>query len=255
MKKKQRKKENKNILVLKGTNDEEKATDRKEEIARALNEVQIADSRFTNNGNIVMNFENESTMNEAAAKLQYVANMSTRSVKKLRPKVMICNVHGEENEGEIIQTLINRNEYLKEIEGIESKIDMIFKKTAAGGTSHYILRYDPLVRELFHKHNDRVKLQWGVYALRDRYHALACYFCQRHGHTDARCEERINKGEPHCFKCAGNHKSKECNGGENKCINCVRRNKSDVNHRATDTCCPILESEICRIRDLTDHGF
>ncbi len=250
-----KRKEKKNILILKSTNDEIKATDKKEEVARALTDIQINDSRFTAKGNMVLNFENETMMKNAAEKIEKVDNMTTKTVKKLKPKVMICNVHEEESESEIIKTIISRNEYLQTIDNVENKIDLVFTKQAAGKTTHYILKCEPAVREMFHRNNDRVKLKWGVYALRDRYHALACFYCQRHGHTEAECNDRTLKGEPHCSKCAGKHKSNECPGGENKCINCMRREKTDVNHRATDHCCPILTSVLCRIRDLTDHGF
>ena len=40
-----------------------------------------------------------------------------------------------------------------------------------------------------------------------------------------------------------------------KCINCVRAGKRDVNHSANEMCCPILNTEIAKIRDRTDHGY
>ncbi len=79
---------------------------------------------------------------------------------------------------------------------------------------------------------------------------------QRHGHTKAICNEKFFNKEGHIvLGCVEKHKSSECTGGENKCINCERRRKSDVIPRATGQCCPFLESEVCWIRDLMDHGY
>lgn len=105
-------------------------------------------SRFTNEGNIVMNFDNENIRAEAAQKLESVEQISTKSVGKMKLMIMICNVHREETKGKKKETILDHNEFLHTIEGVENKIELIFSKPAAGGTMHYILRCDPTVREL-----------------------------------------------------------------------------------------------------------
>ena len=40
-----------------------------------------------------------------------------------------------------------------------------------------------------------------------------------------------------------------------KCINCVRVDIANVNHSASEMCCPALKGEIAKIRNKTDHGF
>ena len=204
---------------------------------------------------IVMNFANESLRNEAAQKLENVEKLTTKSVQKIKPKIMLCNVHKEETKEGIIDTIIARNDYLQAVPDIKSKIENIFCKPAAGGTVHYIMKCDPMIRQLLHQHQDRIKLEWGVYQVRDRYHALICYHCQRYGHTEANCNAKKNGEHPVCFKCAGNHKSKDCTSTEKKCINCVRFKKQNTDHSANNSCCIVLESEIDRIRNITDHGY
>ena len=256
-----RKKKNadkKNLLIVKSTDMNKKAsdTDIKEEVSHALNELQIKDSKFTTGGNIVMNFENEKTRDEAALRLVNVEQVNTSKVKKLMPKIMICNVNKEETPSKIIETVIERNDYLSTIQDVKNKIQMIYNKPAAGSTVHYILKCDPMVRELIHKNQDKVKLQWGSYFVRDRYRALICYHCQRYGHLESNCNAKVNGDHPSCFKCAGDHKSKDCSSTVHKCINCTRYKKPDVNHMATDhKSCPILKSETDRIRNITDHGY
>ena len=248
-----KKKEKKNLLVVKATDASGKATDKKEEVSKALTGIQIKDSRFTPSGTIVMNFENETTMNEAAKKLESVPDMTTMNVKKLKPKIMICNVREEEIEDDILKTMIDRNDYLKNVDNIHEKIHFIMKKQAAGGTFHYIYKCEPDVRGMINKNKDKVKLQWGIYNIRDRYHPLVCYHCQRYGHIADNCKDK--EEDPCCFKCAGNHKSKTCTTDQRKCINCERRKKSDTKHSATDYSCPVRSEEVDKIINLTDHGF
>ena len=183
---KKKKKTKKNLLVVRGT-DESPASDVKNELSQALEGIQISDTRFTSDGKIVMNFEDETVRNEAAQKITNVERLSVKTPNKLKPKLTLCNVHKEEAEEQIKDIIIERNEYLQSIPEIQSKIEILFSKQAAGGTIHYILRCDPMVREAIHQHNDIIKLEWGVYQVRDRYHAIICYHCQRYGHIEANC--------------------------------------------------------------------
>lgn len=244
----------KHLLVVRPSEESKTVSDIKDDVSQALSDVQIAESRFTSKGNIVMNFEKETVRDEAAKKLENVQHVKAKVVKKLNPKIMICNVNKEDLEEQFIETLICKNEYLKSIEDVEKKIVKLFDKPASGGTRHVILKCEPEVRQVIHNHYDKVKLVWGFYTVRDRYHALMCYHCQRFGHQSAQCTSKINGESPYCFKCAGPHNSKDCTETDAKCINCVRYKKSDLNHSANNPNCPVLLSEQERIRNITDHG-
>lgn len=84
-----------------------------------------------------------------------MTDVNTTSVKKIQSKVMIYNVAKEESEKELIKTLIEWNDYLQEIGGIEGRFTTLFNRKAAGGTFHYILKCDPTVRD---KHNVKVNI-------------------------------------------------------------------------------------------------
>lgn len=51
----------KSHLVVETYTQEKKATDMKDEVSQVLNVIQITDSRSTNRGNVVMDFEIENT--------------------------------------------------------------------------------------------------------------------------------------------------------------------------------------------------
>ncbi len=123
-------------------------------------------------------------------------------------------------------------------------------------TVHYIIRCDPDVRASIHRHGDMLRLEWGRYKVRDRYHALVCFHCQRFGHTKTNCSYKEDGENPKCPKCAGEHEMKECKADFKKCINCVRVNRSgEIDHTVNDHCCPIMVSELLRVKENTDHGY
>ena len=169
---------------------------------------------------------------------------------------MICNVYGEEDQEDVIKrNLIERNRYLKDVENIEEKIKFIFKKPAKGSTQHFVFKCEPEIRALINKHGDCINLNWGRYFVRDRYHVQTCYHCQRLGHITTECPSKQKREDPVCYKCSGNHMSKDCTNTDKKCINCIRHKKPDTSHSANESCCPVYMAEIDRARASTDHGY
>lgn len=55
-------------------------------------------------------------------------------MKKILPKIMLCNVSKEEDKEELLTKLIEKNECLQTIEGVKEKMKLLFEKPAAGGT-------------------------------------------------------------------------------------------------------------------------
>lgn len=250
---KRKKRENKNLLVIRANSASEKAVDKKKEVSKALSGVQIVETKFTKSGNIIANFKNEQQRNEARDRLKQVNSLKTMNVKKLLPKIMICNVNKDEEKETLIETLIERNEFLQSCDGVKDKISLVISKKAAGGTVHHIVKCEPEVRGMIYKHGDKLKLEWGVYNVRDRYHALLCYHCLRFGHMKSNCPSK--DGPPTCYVCASQHEVKHCTNSSQRCSNCVKANKQDIDHGVTDYSCPIFNAELQRIRASTDHGF
>lgn len=242
----------KNLLILKA-NGTDTAADLKSEVENALSGIQISDSKFTTKGNIVMNFESKERRNEAQHKLQAVKNATVFSAKQMDPKIMICNVAEQENEGSIVNLLIERNN-LEVIDDIEDKLKIVLKKPAAGGTVHYIIKCTPEVRAHVRKMGDKVKLKWGVYRVLDRYHPFMCYHCLKFGHKSENCQSKAKGQGPHCYKCAGNHEGRTCLSEVRKCFNCAEVKRQD-NHSVSGLSCPIFAAEVNRIRLSTDHGL
>ena len=243
----------KHLLVVKSTDKAQKATERKDDISGVLDGLQVVDARFQPTGKVILNFKTEEQRNRAAEKVGDLNNLAATKKKKLLPKIMICNVNTLEDKDTLVEEIIERNNYLEAIEDIEDKISLVFDKDAAGGTKHYILKCHPEVRGLIYKKGDQINLKWGVYKVRNRYFATMCYHCLKYGHVLGKCPDK--EKDPCCRKCAGAHSVGSCSSTEKKCINCVRASKSDQNHSANETCCPMLNAEIANIQSNTDHGY
>ena len=246
------KQQQKKLLIIK-SNDDENVTNKKDEVGRALDDVQILDSKFTKAGKIVINFETDEARKLAEDKLQELGNISVIHGKKLQPKLMLCNVGEEEKRETLIEHLIERNDFLSTITEIKDKMKVIFEKPAAGGTTHYIIKCDPEVRGLIHSKGDKLCLKWGRHSVYDRYHALMCFYCLKFGHKKDKCSAKTKNEHPKCFKCAEAHDGHSCRSTERKCANC-RAVKRHDDHSVSSVTCPIFAAELTRIRDNTDHG-
>lgn len=215
----------KNLLIVKSTDTEQRASNKKDEISRVLEGIQIADAKFQKSGNVVLNFDSEQERDVAAAKVEEIDDLSVVKKKKMLPKIIICNVNAMEDREKLVGTLIERNDYLQQLDDIRNKIDLVFERKAAGGTKHYILKCSPDVRGLIHKcGRDKVKLSWGSYTVRTRYFATMCYHCSKFGHITSKCPDR--EQAPCCSKCAGEHNLKNCTSTTKKCGNCKRAGKN-----------------------------
>lgn len=112
-------------------------TDIKMEISQALSK-KITDSRFTNKGNVVVNSETEALRGKAVVKLRKnVDQVKTKSVKKLRPKIIICNVSYDER-GFDATHFDSENDNLRSIVDNGNKVEF-FCKPKAGKMKNIIL--------------------------------------------------------------------------------------------------------------------
>ena len=238
----------KNLLVIKSQEPTIKINEKKKEIAEVLKNIPIVDTRFFQTGNLVVNFPDEECRDSAATLIQdNVGGAVTKKIKKLQPKIMICNVHGEEED--VMDAVIEKNVFLQSIADVSQKITHVFKKPAANQTTHYVIKCDLEVRRAIHDHGDKILLRWGRYQIRDRYHVFTCFHCQRHGHTSKNCN--FKEDDDVC----GNHKTSDCSSNMQKYINRVRQKRGKVNHRINARCCKAFTAKLTKLASITDHGF
>ena len=88
-----------NLLVIKPHQPTTKISEKKKKVVELLKDIPIVDIRFSQTGNLMVNFPDEQCRDNAATLIQdNMGDVVTKKVKKLQPKIMICNVHGEEDD-------------------------------------------------------------------------------------------------------------------------------------------------------------
>ena len=93
--------------------------------------------------------------------------------------------------------------------------------------------------------------------MRDRYHVLTCYHCQRYGHKAQDCKEKDKEAK--CAICAGNHATRDCQHGDDStkhsCINCIRQKRPETGHKVNARCCMSMEAQVKELAFKTDNGY
>ena len=206
----------------------------------------------------VMKFENNENLQGAIAKLDEIKEWYEPLVKtKIQPKIRVCNVSIEEDKGEAIKTICDKNRWLGTVIEKDDDFKMIaeYKDVRNNNTKHYIIRCTPRIRHEIHKKGDAIFTENSKCNVVDTYHIWQCYKCQGFGHKQSsngkECEH-----EQVCSKCAGKHRTDAC-PSENEvcCVNCQKAGKSDTRHRSSSKNCPKYKEEIERVRKNTDHGY
>ncbi len=64
---------------------------------------------------------------------------------------------------------------------------------------------------------------------------LQCFNCQQYGHVALNC---LQKGNPVCLKCSGDHKVDECDSEEIRCANC------GDNHKSSSSDCNVFKLKL-----------
>ncbi len=168
---------------------------------------------------------------------------------------MLCNVSKDDDEeddrGVIRETIIAKNTWMAEKMDKDEDFKMVAKIKARNDTYHWVFKCTPKLRKAIFEHEDYLYTSFSKHKVRDRYHVIQCYKCQKYGHMSDKCQEV----EQICPKCAGGHRLSECEVGTKRCSNCKGRENVDSNHWANSNSCHSLLDELKRIKYRTDHGF
>ncbi len=243
-------------LVVKSTNNETKATDNKKSIVKSLKNIPVEKVKSVNGGHLLIKLRNKESMEEARAELDKLELEVAAEVKgKLQPKIMLCNVSKDDDEeddrGVIRETIIGKNKWMAENMDKDEDFKMVAKIKARNDTCHWVFKCTPKLRKAIFEHDDYLYTCFSKHKVRDRYHVIQCYKCQKYGHMSDKCRE----AEQICPKCAGGHRLAECEEETKRCSNCVGRENVDSNHWANSNSCHSLLDELKRIKYRTDHGF
>ena len=193
---------------------------------------------------------------EEILKTEYDTSTTTVTTKKLNPKVTISDIAGElKTAEEVYEELLKKNVEIREqVETHQEELKVIFLHAES---RYAVVQMSKKIRDIIRAKNDRVNLDFQIHVVKDRFHVIQCYRCQRFGHkADSPLCPKKDTDEAVCSFCSGNHRYRDCQLRRDQktdskcCSNCkTSRSKVDqlnaTSHTAGSFQCPfyILEKE------------
>ena len=233
------------------------------------------------NNSIAIGFPDSEAREDATHMIDEVAShgYTLREAKKMLPKLTIENVHKDDafrgltadNEDQLRDkfrsqlkpSILSKNEGIRKLVEAGHTLEIVYMSrfTESERYFSFALKVSPAVRSCIMNDQGRA-LYFGntCHPVSDRVHVVSCYHCQGVGHTSAKCPTKDE--DPTCFRCSGNHLSKECRNKSKNEAKCCSRCKDSKNpseraqhksHNAASMECPVIRREIQRLMMNTEY--
>lgn len=205
---------------------------------------------------LVINCLNEESVDKAhkllKAKLSDICEINQEPV--VNPKLKVVGIDNfEEMDDSNIEDDIN----LRNFSNFKRKCVILNSyKNSKTNLLTVILETPAEIYQSVKENNNRLFVGYQKCRVYDYVNIKPCHNCGRFGHKDSKCKNNIV-----CLKCAGKHKTSECQVNNLKCTNCDFRNtkyntKLKTDHIATDSHkCEILQNKIKKYIDGTDYNI
>ena len=264
----------KHVVVIESQDDDagfsknQWSNDVRKNLIDKLKQIPIEKSVHTKKGKGCIFVNDQDTMMKVSDALKDSYNVATSTKKKqtIQPKMKLFDLDtdiynadsGDDLRNDILQKNVEINQLITSSDS--SELNVLFIDI---NHNFAILKMTADVREIIMKKGFRIYLDLQSLRLRDHYHLLQCYTCQKFGHkyNSPHCSnDRV------CLYCAKDHPSKECSvkllKGQHACHNCLISSTykgKDTCHTTTDLRCPfvIKETELLMKKTLgtTENDF
>ena len=231
------------------------------DVRKLLHKSQVTGSRKSRNGNIVLSFPSNESMESAQQILSKGKLASNEKIKlhmhdKVLPKITVRNV--ELPDEEIIPSILNKNPKIRFFVDKGYKFELLFvqklnftrhnnDESRHHEVRNAIIKLDPIIRNFIKENSYKVFVGLQNCTVFDRIHYKTCRNCQKIGnHNTNDCPTKNN---PICRFCAQNHESLQCayknDPTKQQCSNCLKsanakfRAESNT-HTANSKSCPLV---------------
>lgn len=215
------------VIVVKPKNSSQESSRTKrvieEKIDPSVLGVGISRVKYVREGGIAIKCNGQQSSRNVCEKLQQQigGEYEVQVPKRKNPKIKILNVDKKmlDDQEDLIEKIIIQNciktpdehRIIKIVGGYENRAG----KTCA------VLEVDPTTYGYIKK-KEILYIGWRAYRYIEHINVVQCYRCWKFGHMAKECKSE--KGV--CPKCAGDHKSDECQAVRKVCVNC--RHASEV---------------------------
>lgn len=232
-------------VIIKPKDDRQNCSETFDEIKNNVDYRQINACGIRNirGGGIVISCDTPSTTLQLKSivdsKLKDKYDVKLPEIK--RPRLRIKFIYKEIPEAELVEVLKTQNDILKD------KTIVIIKilKPKDTNKKHYDVVFETdcetsesLLRMRF------INLGWKRCEIVKHTHITRCFKCNGFSHISTNCTGRLS-----CGRCAGSHKTSECNSTRYECVNCKLvcskySLKLDYNHHAWSSDCITLQRKL-----------
>ena len=210
-----------------------------EEIISTLKHVPTVTARNTQQKAMKLVFPSEPTKDQAIEALEANNQIAdTHQIiceKKLKPKICITFIPEQIEDSEIVQSIQDKNENIKNVMNEETDMKLLFTKPSTPGYKTAVITVTPRIRKIIENNDNRVYLHMSRCRAYDHYWVIRCGKCTKYGHKTTNCHAT----EPVCGHCAQTHLSNTCtNKHLLKCHHCLTNKREVTDHSSFSTQCP-----------------
>ena len=222
-------------------------------LQKTLSNSQVSGSRKSRNGNIVLSFPSNQSLQNAQSTLSKNDKIKLHTHEKTLPKMTIRNVDLPDDE--IKNSILMKNPKVRSLVETGHFFDVLFvqkislknNNSSTSESRNAIIKVDPAIRNIIKENKFKIFVGFRNCTVFDRIHFKTCYNCQKIGsHTSAECSSNT----PICRYCSQSHRSESCvhknDQNMHKCNNClisdndVYKSKAKT-HIANAKQCPLVE--------------
>lgn len=243
-------------IIIKRTEEDETIDNLNQIVSHYLIKDKTIQTKkiVTKSDEIIINCLNEESVGKAhkilKSKLADLCDVSKEQVEN--PKVKVVGINNFENmDDKSIENDINERNF----SNLKKKCSVLNSyKNSETKLQTVILDMPAEIYQHIRENKNRLFVGYQNCKVFDYCSIKPCFNCGRFGHNSNKC-----KNSSICLKCAGDHKTFECQVTKMRCTNCDFSNSRyktnfDIEHMATDSQeCEILQSKIRKYIDFTDY--
>lgn len=153
-----------------------------------------------------------------------------KGVNSYLPKMIVTGLSDYESEGHFLKLLYKQNESIVN----NGKIKVLKAYPQKNGATNVLISCDLLNYSALKKLKS-LYIDFDICSVYEHVYVLRCFKCQCFGHKEEDCTNKVV-----CSKCAGTHRSNQCNVQDYTCHNCTVFNLSCNDENRLDTAHPVF---------------
>lgn len=236
----------KNVPLIIKPKEKQSVEKTKAELNKKVDPINFKITNVENrkNGTLVIQSENVEEREKIKEVLQseISENYEIKIPKDIKMQIIITGMNFKMSDNELIKKLKKQNEVMKDsiIEVVKLFETKQYNRTIFNAKLKIDNDSYPKIMT-----GQKLNVGWDRCKVFDGTDIIQCFKCQGYNHKSSEC-----RNESICYKCHGNHRSKDCNKGAiMRCVNCVKENKRlnlglDENHGTNNRECPVYQNKL-----------